>query len=206
MNLQFLCAFCLCLAFLIGEAGAQKVIVIDPGHGGKDYTGSDSAKNLSSPNNATSPSGLKEKDLTLELSVLIVNAINQDPAVKAKGISAELTRTKDENPNFTERAKLVASHKPLALVSIHFNASDNHKTLGTLAMIAAKDRNPDYANELAFADGLAQACSDAVRQFLPASKKRSTISDGHLHNGRGSYFFHQMSLLPELAQTVKCAW
>ena len=46
-------------------------IIIDAGHGGKAYAGSQKARTLSSPNNATSPSGLKEKNLTLELALEI---------------------------------------------------------------------------------------------------------------------------------------
>ncbi len=49
--------------------GGRHTVAIDPGHGGGGDSGTQSARTLSASNNATSPAGLHEKDLTLELSL-----------------------------------------------------------------------------------------------------------------------------------------
>ena len=64
-------ALLLVLALGASSYAGQHVVVIDPGHGGGGDSGSQSARTLSASNNATSPGGLHEKDLTLELSLEI---------------------------------------------------------------------------------------------------------------------------------------
>jgi N-acetylmuramoyl-L-alanine amidase len=54
-----------------------KVVVIDPGHGGNSPAGSNQDFTLSSPNNARTPSGLKEKDLTLELALVMRDVLQK---------------------------------------------------------------------------------------------------------------------------------
>ncbi|MEI6656061.1 MAG: N-acetylmuramoyl-L-alanine amidase, partial [Verrucomicrobiota bacterium] len=64
-------ALLLALALGASANAGQHIVVIDPGHGGGDDSGSQSARSLSASNNATAPGGLHEKDLTLELSLEI---------------------------------------------------------------------------------------------------------------------------------------
>src|SRR5206468_664991 len=63
---------------------AMPTVVIDPGHGGATATGG------SSPNNATGPNGLLEKDLTLDLGRRV-------SALLAPRATVILTRTTDVN-------------------------------------------------------------------------------------------------------------
>lgn len=60
--------------FAVGEL----TVIIDPGHGGTKITGTHLLKSNSSPNNDISPSGLREKDLTLEISQEIKKAFESD--------------------------------------------------------------------------------------------------------------------------------
>ena len=55
----------LALALVAPAIAGQHVVVIDPGHGGGADSGSQAARTLSASNNATTPGGLREKDLTL---------------------------------------------------------------------------------------------------------------------------------------------
>ncbi len=165
-----------------------------------------SARTLSAANNATSPSGLREKDLTLELSQLVAERIAAIAAQRGRpGLRVILTRTTDTNPDFARRAQTCADAKASCIVSIHFNATGGpQKVLGSLAMISADSRNPNQLEDRRLAAALTQACSGAVQRFLPESVPRPTISDSHLHGGKGSNFYFQLARFPALARTPKC--
>lgn len=201
-----------CLLFiglLLGTApGALRadppVILIDPGHGGTEIAGSLKERSNSSPNNATSPGGLKEKDLTLEFSLILKEEILKAATRHDRLVGVMLTREADENLDFISRAKICNRPDTACVVSIHFNATDGAKTSGSLAVIAAKDRNPDYETDRTFALGLVTACSKGVREFLPGSKDMGTIHDSHLHGGLGSNFFFQLQRQPHLKGKPKC--
>ncbi len=195
------------LALCLPVLGGQHVIVIDPGHGGRGDSGSQSARTLSASNNATTPGGLKEKDLTLELALEVRKQIAA-LAASNRGVKIDcvLTRSDDSNPDFARRAAVCAARKPppAAIVSIHFNASERHDSLGTLAVIHNKKVSVNYQNDLAFASGLIKAANAAVAKYLPESAARNPIPDSHLHGGAGSNFFHQIGLHPALKSVPKC--
>ena len=95
------------------------VIVIDPGHGGATRVGD------SSPNNATSPSGLLEKDLTLSV------ARDMMAALAARGHAVTLTREADVNVGLTARAQVAKAAAADVFVSIHFNGFGDSTVQGT---------------------------------------------------------------------------
>ena len=194
------------LIFTIRASAAGPVsIVIDPGHGGRADSGSMAARTLSASNNATSPGGLREKDLTLELSRLVAARVETLSRERGTPIRAVLTRMDDTNPDFARRAQACADATPACIVSIHFNATGGSaKAQGSLAMTAAPARNPNFEADRAFATGLTAACSAAVRRFVPESRPRAPITDAHLHGGQGSNFFFQLARHPTLTRTPKC--
>lgn len=196
--------FGLLAALPLSLAAAPPVIVIDPGHGGASVAGRLEDRSNSSPNNATSPEGLKEKDLTLEFSLLLEKAIHEEAGRQGRRLGVLLTRHTDVNLDFVERSRICDRADTACVVSIHFNATSGAKASGSVAMVAAKDRNPDYAIDRAFAEGLAAACSRGVREFLPESKDQGVIHDSHLHGGRGSNFFFQMQRCRHLRGKPKC--
>lgn len=186
---------------------SEHLIVIDPGHGGSKSSGTQSAHTLSSANNATSPSGLKEKDLTLELS----KEIGKQIELLAKShsetkIEHVFTRSDDTNPDFAQRAMTCANTRktPSAILSIHFNASDSHNALGTLAVIRHKKINTNYDRDHEFAMHVTNATSSAVSLFVNGSKPKAPITDAHLHNGAGSNFFWQLARHESLSKVPKC--
>lgn len=95
------------------------IIVIDPGHGGTQVVSG------SSPNNATGPNGLKEKNVTLEIAVRCAEILNQ------QGHTIHLTRTDDTNVGLAARARLASTNNANVLVSIHFNGDNSPNTQGT---------------------------------------------------------------------------
>ena len=184
--------------------GSPPVIIIDPGHGGSSVAGSLKSRSNSSPNNAHSPSGLLEKDITLEFSKILEQQIFALAKRQQKAVTVVLTRTNDRNLNFAERAKICDRPNTACVVSIHFNASSGHNAKGSVAMISAQKKNPNYAVDKKFGSGLAAACSKGVKKYLPSTKSRGTITDGHLHGGLGSNFFFQLATKKRLARVPKC--
>lgn len=188
----------------LGASPAPPVILIDPGHGGSAVAGTLAERSNSSPNNATSSGGLKEKDLTLEFSQILKEEILKEADRQGRVVGVLLTRETDVNLDFAERAKRCNRPDTACVVSVHFNATSGAKASGSLALIAAPERNPDYSVDRAFAAGLATACSEGVRRFLPNSKDMGVIHDSHLHGGRGSNFFFQLQRQPHLKAKPKC--
>ena len=188
-------------------AATKHIIIVDPGHGGSADSGSQGKRSLSASNNAASPGGLEEKDLTLQLSLEIQRQVallaKDHPAVE---IECVLTRKSDTNPDFIERAAACAAVKPLptAIFSVHFNASDSHTAIGTETMVHNKGVNQNFAADTEFASGLSKAAHAAVAKFVEGTKLRGNIADSHLHNGAGSNYFYQLTQLKTLAAVPKC--
>lgn len=86
-------------------------IVLDPGHGGTTKVGG------SSPNNATGPTGLLEKEVTLRV------AFAARDALAGSGVEVVLTRDTDRNLGIDDRARVAQDLRAAAFVSIHFNAA-----------------------------------------------------------------------------------
>ncbi|MBI3399126.1 MAG: N-acetylmuramoyl-L-alanine amidase, partial [Deltaproteobacteria bacterium] len=82
-----------------------KTIVIDPGHGGED-------------SGAIGPSGIKEKDITLEIAKKLEKLILQKMDVKVI-----LTRTDDTFIPLDERTNIANKNEADLFISIHANAS-----------------------------------------------------------------------------------
>ena len=94
-----------------------QVVLLDPGHGGKDV-------------GAVSPGGALEKDITLDIArrlrVALVNA----------GFRVHMTRDNDRFVELSDRAAMIARVKADLFVSIHVNSSTavsyTHLTLPTI--------------------------------------------------------------------------
>ena len=158
----------------------------------------------SSPNNARTPSGILEKELTLEFSQILRDVILEEARRTGPAVGVLLTRETDRNLDFAQRAAIAHRSDTACIVSIHFNAGAGGKAQGSLALIGARSRNPNYEIDYAFGKQLAEACSKGVQQFLPKSKSRGVITDGHLHGGLGSNFFYQLARYPKLRKVPKC--
>ena len=184
----------LVLAMLGGPltaAPAERCIVIDAGHGGvRDV-------DESSANNATSTSGVLEKDLTLEVAHAVFDAIKSSDAAKKLGIVPVMTRERDENIGMTERARIALAHETRAFVSIHFNASPAHTARGPLGMVqSAEHGNPHVARDGAFANLLAAAVSTVTRRADAKSQHHDFLTDRELKGGRGSFLLRHLRAEP----------
>jgi N-acetylmuramoyl-L-alanine amidase len=129
-------------------------VVIDPGHGGsKKVDGS-------SPNNATGPTGLEEKTVTLQVGLAAARALAKS------GAKVLLTRKADRNIGVIERAAIAKKSRALAFVSIHFNASE-------------PDQRPAQGTETWIGEGYSQV-SRALADRVHASVRAVT---GHRNGG-----------------------
>lgn len=99
------------------------VVVLDPGHGGRAGVGG------SSPNNATGPNGLLEKDLTLDLAQRTAAAL----AGRARVL---LTRTGDVNLSLADRAAVARAANADVFLSIHLNGFQDRSVDGTEVWVA----------------------------------------------------------------------
>lgn len=89
------------------QKGIQgKVIVIDPGHGGRDQ-------------GATGKMGTLEKDITLSTSALLANKLRN------AGAQVILTRSIDEYKSLQQRTNIAIHHRADAFISIHYDSIDN---------------------------------------------------------------------------------
>jgi N-acetylmuramoyl-L-alanine amidase len=101
----------------ITRAGSEqylrnKVIVIDPGHGGKDV-------------GAIGVQGTYEKDLTLRTSRLLQDKL------KAAGATVYLTRQNDSFVSLPARARTANHHGADVFISLHYDSIDDSSVTGT---------------------------------------------------------------------------
>ena len=90
------------------EITGNRVVIIDPGHGGKDP-------------GAIGPTGLKEKDVTLGIALYI------EKLLKGAGIPTYLTRSKDEFVYLENRTNFANQKNGFVFVSLHANSVLNHR-------------------------------------------------------------------------------
>lgn len=140
----------------------EGVVVIDPGHGGTVRIGG------SSPNNARSPSGVLEKELTLEIAHLVRSAL----ADRAPRLRVELTRTTDTNLGLADRARVAKTAKADLFLSIHFNGFDG-VARGVEALVRPKSGgNLNYGEDHAFAERVQRNVHSALLAFDPTTPSR----------------------------------
>jgi N-acetylmuramoyl-L-alanine amidase len=122
------------------EISAQKRIVIDVGHGGKDA-------------GAIGINGIQEKEVVLDIANAILNLNNQED----KPLDIYLTRYKDTLISLSDRANLAKTLKADLFVSLHCNHSDNRDARGIEVYVVNKiSKYSDGSTWLAFQlqDGL----------------------------------------------------
>lgn len=88
----------------------EKVVVIDPGHGGTDC--------------GATRSGIYEKDITTDVS----NRVAQ--ILRSKGYKVHMTRDEDKDVSLQERVDFAEEHDPDIFVSIHVNSSEGTTASG----------------------------------------------------------------------------
>jgi N-acetylmuramoyl-L-alanine amidase len=146
---------------------SKGTVVIDPGHGGTLEVGGSSA------NNATSPSGVLEKNLTLRLGLLVRDALKQAAAAGGHTVKVVMTRDKDTNLGLSARANVAKTNKADLFLSIHFNASNAHTARGVETLVRpVAAGNTNHGDDSHFAAVVQKAVLNAVKAHDSGTKNR----------------------------------
>ena len=106
-----------------------RVIVIDPGHGGKDP--------------GCVANGYQEKNIVLQVSKKLKDALIQ------QGYEVYLTREGDTYPGLKERSAVANNKQPVVLLSIHANAAPNKKATGVEVFVGSAQIQGEGAADVA---------------------------------------------------------
>ena len=164
---------------------AKGTVVIDPGHGGSLETGGSSA------NNATTPSGVLEKNMTLRFGLLVRDAIKAAATAGGHTIKVVMTRETDKNLGLSARANVAKANNADLFVSIHHNASIAHNARGVETLVRPKSAgNTNHADDTSFAKKIQAGVLGAIKAHDPTTKDRGVkdqvlgvLKDSQLGNG-----------------------
>ena len=136
-------------------------VVIDPGHGGKDP-------------GAISPNGLKEKDITLQISKLLAAVLER------QGSEVILTRDRDIFLPLEERTAIANSREADLFISIHVNSANNRQAQGVETYILDMVASDDEAMRVAARENASSARSfnelqGIVHQLLNHAKLNESM-------------------------------
>ena len=141
-----------------GEGGPEPLhtIVIDPGHGGHDA-------------GAVGPSGLQEKDLSLDIARRVAGLLQEE-----LGVRVVLTRARDQFVGLRERTALANRERADLFLSVHVNAAPGGAATGTETYFLSNEatdgaarRAAEYENRLISVDtGARGGAPDVLRSIL----------------------------------------
>ncbi|MER2190063.1 MAG: N-acetylmuramoyl-L-alanine amidase [Solibacillus sp.] len=101
-----------------GAAVKDRIIVLDPGHGGKD--------------GGASRAGVHEKAVVLKVSQLVKKKLEQDGAI------VKMTREGDTYPSLPDRVQYAKNQNAEIFVSIHANSATNESAKGAETFYSVK--------------------------------------------------------------------
>jgi N-acetylmuramoyl-L-alanine amidase len=122
-------------------SGKTHVVVIDPGHGGRD------------PGAVSADGTLKEKDLTLDVAKRVKAALERNNP----GITVALTRTDDRFMSLEERSAAANALNADLFISIHCNSDTDTSSHGTETYYLSKATSPRAMRAAARENGLSPA-------------------------------------------------
>lgn len=130
--------------FAAEEEGVN-IIVIDPGHGGKD------------PGNlGTGRYKDREKDVSYDVSLLVKQYIEEN----LKGTKAILTRDDNQFIELYQRTVIANRANADLFISIHCNANDNHSAYGTESFVLGMGEKDQRLNKTAQLENAARLLED----------------------------------------------
>lgn len=151
---------------------AKGVVVIDPGHGGSLDAGG------SSKNNAVSPSGVLEKNMTLGFAFLVRESLLELAKAADQKIKVFLTRETDTNIGLAARASFAKEKEADIFLSIHFNGF-NGVARGTETLVSPKAINSNHEADTTLAKAVQSATFNALKA-LDANAKDRGVKDQKL--------------------------
>jgi N-acetylmuramoyl-L-alanine amidase len=166
---------------------ATATVVIDPGHGGTGNLGG------SDGNHAVSPSGVKEKDLTLILANLVKAELQSAAAAGGHTINVVMTRTGDVNLSLAQRANVARTNHADRFLSIHLNGF-NKVTRGVETYVRRAQDNVNLADDKRFAGNIQSSVFNAIKSADTGTHDRGVkeekfgvLNDAALGNTSGGH-------------------
>ena len=164
----------------IAAAAATKLgtIVLDAGHGGTTTVGG------SSPNNAISVSGVKEKKLTLEFCAVLAEEIREQAEDANESVTVIMTRTTDMNVGIKARANVARDNGAKLFVCLHFNGDKKESARGTETYFrAASNGNVNLNEDMDFCRKVQAILFDTLEALDTGSKDRGIKPDTETSHG-----------------------
>ncbi len=155
------------------------LVVLDPGHGGNQ-------------DGASSPTGVKEKQLALEVALKVKAALEQTVHARVR-----MTREKDGLLQLPDRVKFANEQKPDLFVSVHLNSMPTRKlrlktegieTYFLSAAASGEDARKVAARENAEFPQAAKGGGGDTLSFILADLQRS---ETHADSSRLAYAVHE---------------
>lgn len=134
-----------------------RTVVLDPGHGGRDP-------------GATSPSGLREKDVVLQLARAL------RPRLEARGFRVVSTRDSDRSLELEERTAIAEGVGGDVFVSLHANAAPNRRLRGIETYYLDKSHERHTVRVAAHENGISETELDSLQRTV-AGFRVSEVSD-----------------------------
>jgi N-acetylmuramoyl-L-alanine amidase len=132
------------------QTKAVPVIVVDPGHGGVEP-------------GAIGPSGLQEKDLTLDLARRLKTVLER------QGATVVLTRDDDRVLPLDDRTAIANHNRAALFISIHLNASKRKSAVGAETYFLATSATDAEARTLAGLENKAYESPEADDKATPSA-------------------------------------
>lgn len=156
------------------------LIVIDPGHGGKDP-------------GASGPAGTREKNVVLEIAKILQSKINQQPNMKAV-----LTRGNDTFIPLRERVLIARRQKADMFISIHADAGPAKVDGASVYILSTSGASSEAARLLANAENQSDLIGgvkisdkdDAIASMLLDLSQEATIESS---NALGNHILKNLS-------------
>jgi len=158
----------------------NRVIVIDPGHGGDD------------PGAVSVVDGRFEKQFTLDMALRLA------PLLMAEGWQVFLTRTNDVAVSLAGRVAFAESHKADLFVSLHFNSSAPDQTAAGLTTFCLTPTGMASTLTRDFSDDVTLVFPNNkhdVENWEYAFKAHRALLDTHLLADRGMQHARFMGVL-----------
>jgi len=144
----------------------KQIILIDPGHGGKDP--------------GAVANGLHEADINLAVAGFLAIALRE------AGAAPLLTRSRDTIMTLGRRASIEHALKPGLFISLHCNAATNPQAHGIEIYTSPGQTKADAAGTAIF---------EAIREAFPQANYRTDPSDGD-PDKEERFFVLTMTLCP----------
>jgi len=166
------------------------VVVLDPGHGGNRKIGG------SSPNNATSASGVLEKAMTLDLAKLVQKKLTKlANGIPGSDVKVHLTRGGDTNLSLSDRAQFAENKRADVFLSIHFNGFNGSARGTETWILSTANGNVNERDDRELAQRVQSAMLAAIQRFDSGARNRGVkdtqklgvLNDISLGNTRGEH-------------------